>query len=250
MTTPIAQKDSSLNPATRGFTRRESKDAAIYTHLYTAIVEHHLEPGTKLPEDVLAENYGVSRTSIRKVLQKLSHDKLVDIRMHQGASVAQPSLKEARDLFATRRIIESAAISMVMKNMNDEKLQKLELIQQQEHEAAQLNDRRRAIYLSGRFHVELIKASGNDVLSDTLEDLVARTSLVIATFGVLQSCSCPPTKHQEILVLLRNQDVKQAQIWMTEHLLEIERNTIIEREGNDPLELKDILNRVKERPIE
>src|SRR5690606_29121603 len=82
---------------------RQTKDDGIFGHLYAAIVGLQLEPGTKLPEDTLAETYGVSRTSIRKVLQKLAHKGLVDVRMNRGASVAQPTLKDARDLFASRQ---------------------------------------------------------------------------------------------------------------------------------------------------
>ena len=45
------------------------KDESIFQALMTAIVEHQLLPGSKLPEEALAEVFGVSRTGIRKVLQ-------------------------------------------------------------------------------------------------------------------------------------------------------------------------------------
>ncbi|MFT0532611.1 GntR family transcriptional regulator [Castellaniella hirudinis] len=237
----------SISQASPRFSRRESKDAAIYEHLYTAIVEHHLEPGTRLPEDTLSENYGVSRTSVRKVLQKLAHDKLVDIRMHHGATVAQPSLKEARDLFASRRIIEVGVVADVIAHATPEKLQAIELISRQEHEAEQANNRRRAIFLSGKFHTELARLSGNDVLADLLEELVARTSLVIATFGAPQASSCKPNRHQEILQLISQGDVAGARQWMQDHLLDIERSTIQEREEGLASDLKDILSQVRIR---
>ena len=65
-------------------------DAYIYQHLLTAIVEHDLVPGTKLPEDALAESFGVSRTVIRKVLHQLAHEGLVQLERHRGATVARP----------------------------------------------------------------------------------------------------------------------------------------------------------------
>ncbi len=235
---------ASLSSGPTGFGRRESKDAVIYEHLYKAIVEHHLEPGTRLPEDVLADNYKVSRTSVRKVLQALAHDKLVDIRMHYGASVAQPSIKDARDLFATRRIVEVGVMADVIKHASTDKWHEIEDIVRQEDAAVAANDRRRSIYLSGLFHVRLARLSGNDVLADLLEDLVARTSLVIATFGGPQSCSCPPSQHHEILNLLRQHDIAAAQQWMESHLLDIERSVILERHDVDTLDLKAILKRV------
>ena len=48
------------------------RDEPIYQALLTAIVEHQLPPGSKLPEEALSEVFGVSRTGIRKVLQRLA----------------------------------------------------------------------------------------------------------------------------------------------------------------------------------
>ena len=44
----------------------QDKDESIFQALMTAIVEHQLPPGSKLPEEALAEVFGFSRTGIRK----------------------------------------------------------------------------------------------------------------------------------------------------------------------------------------
>ena len=60
-------------------------DDAIYQALWEAIVEHRLSPGARLPEDALAGAFGVSRTMIRRVLQRLALEQLVTLRTHRGA---------------------------------------------------------------------------------------------------------------------------------------------------------------------
>lgn len=55
------------------------KDESIFQALMTAIVEHQLLPGSKLPEEALAEVFGVSRTGIRKVLQRLAAVQMVTL---------------------------------------------------------------------------------------------------------------------------------------------------------------------------
>ena len=55
----------------------QDKDESIYQALMTAIVEHQLPPGSKLPEEALAEAFGESRTGIRKVLQRLATVQMV-----------------------------------------------------------------------------------------------------------------------------------------------------------------------------
>jgi DNA-binding GntR family transcriptional regulator len=46
------------------------------------------------------------RPTVRRALELLAADELVDIRTHRGATVASPTLEEADDLFAVRIDLE------------------------------------------------------------------------------------------------------------------------------------------------
>lgn len=221
-----------------------SKDAAIYEHLRAAIIGNHLEPGTKLPEDSLAEAFSISRTSVRKVLQRLEHERLVDIRMHHGASVAQPTLKDARDLFATRKMIECGAMSQVVTHITEHDIELLQQLIDGEDAAEAKKDRASAIFLSGQFHIELVRISQNEIITTFLSDLVARTSLVLATFGAPSACTCPPSHHKELIKLLEAKDAKSAEKWMRQHLVEIEESIIARPDPDKPLDLRSVLDLV------
>ena len=84
--------------------------AMVYGALRRAIIEQALAPGAKLPEDMIGDQLGVSRTLVREALARLSAEGLVELRHNRGASVAYPSLEEARDVFAIRRAMEMLAI--------------------------------------------------------------------------------------------------------------------------------------------
>jgi hypothetical protein len=58
--------------------------------LTRAIVEHRLQPGTKLAEQKLADHFGVSRTLVRQALFQLSQNRLVTLEPARGAFVATP----------------------------------------------------------------------------------------------------------------------------------------------------------------
>lgn len=90
------------------------KDESIYQALMTAIVEHQLLPGSKLPEEALAEVFGVSRTGIRKVLQRLNAVQMVTLTPKRGAHVASPTVEEAREIFRTRTLLEVANLPDVI----------------------------------------------------------------------------------------------------------------------------------------
>ena len=90
----------------RAAQKTESGDERIVDRMATAIHEHRLAPGMKLNEDEVGEVYGVSRTVVRAALQKLAHMHLVDLRRNRGAFVAQPTVKEAREVFEARALLE------------------------------------------------------------------------------------------------------------------------------------------------
>ena len=80
---------------------------AIVGALTRAIVEHRLQPGSKLAEQKLADHFGVSRTLVRQALFQLAQNRLVRMEPARGAFVAAPSTDEARQVFAVRRMLET-----------------------------------------------------------------------------------------------------------------------------------------------
>lgn len=92
----------------------EDKDDNIYHALVATIVEHPLLPGSKLPEEALAEVFSVSRTAIRRVLQRLAFVQWVTILPKHGAHVTMPKAQESPGVFATRKILECANVPLVM----------------------------------------------------------------------------------------------------------------------------------------
>lgn len=74
----------------------------IYRDLRERICLLDIEPGERLREVALANDYSVSRTPVRQVLDRLEHERLVVQRPGQGASVAIVDTKEIRDVWAVR----------------------------------------------------------------------------------------------------------------------------------------------------
>ena len=94
-----------------------SSTSAIVEALTRAIVEHRLQPGTKLAEQKLADHFGVSRTLVRQALFQLSQNRLVRLEPARGAFVAAPSADEARQVFAVRRMLEAEMVRAFMRQV-------------------------------------------------------------------------------------------------------------------------------------
>jgi DNA-binding GntR family transcriptional regulator len=222
-------------------------DASIYQHLLTAIVEHDLVPGTKLPEDTLAESFGVSRTVIRKVLHQLAYEGLVQLERHRGATVARPSIKDARDIFDVRRILEAGMMRLLAGNVGarDQGLLRRELAA--EREAYARRDQRGAITLSGSFHLTLARLTGNEALHAMMRELVARTSLIIAVHSPARGPICLCDEHETLIDTIKGGEPTAAAQAMERHLDHIARSLALSDEAADPVDLKVALARVAKR---
>ena len=74
------------------------------------ILAGELAPGRPLREVALAAELGVSRNTLREILLRLVADGLVQHTPNHGASVVQLGVRDARDIYRVRRLIEAAAI--------------------------------------------------------------------------------------------------------------------------------------------
>lgn len=160
----------------------QDKDESIYQALMTAIVEHQLPPGSKLPEEALAEVFAVSRTGIRKVLQRLAAVQLVTLTPKRGAHVTSERGR-VQAIFRTRALLEVANLPDVIARCQPPHLAVLENIIQREQQAHAAHDGPAAIRHSADFHIQLQAISGNPVLTEMVTRLSQRSSLVIAAQG-------------------------------------------------------------------
>lgn len=198
-----------------------SNDDIIYQKMLKAIVEHQLPPGERLPEDKLSEAFGVSRTGIRKVLQRLALERFVVIQPNKGAQVNRPSRREAEEVWDSRIMLEPQLIPAIAENWNEKISKQFRSMVEQEKLADQEGNMAQSIQLTAQFHYELARAGNNLVLAEFVEQLCYRSSLVIAAYGTRESVSCDCGDHLELVELLDQKKIKEAQHWMEHHLQHI-----------------------------
>lgn len=206
-----------------GAAARPPTEDEIFARVYDAVLDHRLQPGTKLKEVALADTFGVNRAVIRKVLTRLAYNRLVALRPNRGAVVASPSIEESRDLFAARRVVEAAIVGCVARNASRRDVKALRTLTEQEHDAYARGDTRRGLKLSLELHRQLARLAGNGVLAEFLDQLIARTPLVVLAYrpsGVGNSCS--DDEHAGIVEAIARGDAAGAAAAMTTHLASLE----------------------------
>lgn len=240
----VPRPDAGSGAAPGRSRKKTIEDATIHDSIYAAIVDHVVMPGTKLPEDVLAKAFGVSRTRIRKVLLALAHENLVTLQHNRGASVTRPGLQEARDVFAARRIVETGIAAELALTLGPEQIAALRRFIAREHAAEAARDRRTAIKLSGEFHLELARLLQNEPLTVFLRALVSRTSLIIAVYETPGNAMCSHEEHGALLDRLAARDVAGAVRYMEEHLRRIEESLDLAAAKRRPVNLSDVFTRL------
>jgi DNA-binding GntR family transcriptional regulator len=200
----------------------------IYERMVATILDHRLPPGTKLVEDRLATAFGVSRTRIRPVLVRLANEQIVTLTPNRGAMVAQPTESEAREVFQVRRMIEPTLIACFIAKASAADIAVLTRCINEEEVARANGEARRAIRLSGDFHLQIANAAGHQTLGRVLRELVSRTSLILMTYGAgpsqlaSEAASCGCREHRALLDAIRLRDAREAERLMVEHLQRLE----------------------------
>lgn len=189
--------------------------------LALAIHQHRIAPGTKLGEDELGEIYDVSRTVIRAALQKLGHIQLVEIRRNRGAFVAQPSLKEAHEVFEARELLEPRTARSAAARSTKADIALLERHIDEEHAALAEGDSGRALYLSGLFHTEIARIAQQTTVTGFIETLIARSSLIIAIYWQRESALCESHAHHALVQAIATGDGQKAEDLMRSHLVDL-----------------------------
>lgn len=223
--------------------QQEDRARAIRDSLRDAIVDRRLAPGTKLSEAEVGTLFDVSRTVVRDALQMLAFEGLVTTERNRGAFVSNPSPDEARQIFESRRLIEPAIVAAAADRLTPEEIAgfRAHLEEEARHKGERGASARRAeIKASGDFHLLLARVAGNAILEKFMQELVARSSLVIALYGRTGVSSCGHDDHTEILDALERGDVDTATASMLHHIGHIEAD--LDLREIEAMTLKDALS--------
>ncbi|MCU0820401.1 MAG: GntR family transcriptional regulator [Beijerinckiaceae bacterium] len=221
---------------TKAEPRKTPRAQSVYRALRRAILEQALRPGTKLPEDSIGEELGVSRTLVRDAFGRLALEGLVELTPNRGASVAYPTLEEARDVFEVRQALERQVMLSLAGRLSPAEIARLEDHVRREQDA-QGRDGPESIRLAGEFHIILAEISGNALLSRYVQEVSSRCSLILAVYGRPHSSECAVSEHRQIIDALRKGDAATAIALMEHHLEAVAARAVLAPRTPDDLAL-------------
>ncbi|WP_217235510.1 FadR/GntR family transcriptional regulator [Streptomyces sp. AC555_RSS877] len=203
------------------------------------IVAGELAPGSRLPkEDVLAGQLGLSRNSLREAVRALTAMRILVTRQGDGTYVSslEPHLlletlsfaadvsqgRTALQLLQVRRLLEPQATGLAASVLQPHDLQELRDILDRCRSAATVEE---FVAHDIAFHLRIVEAVGNPVLSMLLQVLSTRTQRVRIVRGSRTSAALDSAHHdhEEILRALQARDALLAVSAATVHITAVEQ---------------------------
>lgn len=221
MTAYALQRDPLL-PTLRLVAGKKPSVDDIYPRLFDAILEQRIAPASRFTEEGLGEIFGVSRSVIRRVLAKLSHQQVIILRPNQRAQVAAPDAQQTRQILEARRMTEMTVVQLACAQATAAQIRQLRELIARERDCIERDQRGPAIRLSGEFHLHLAVMAGNGPLAQFLNSLVPLTSLIIAQYEAQACTYCTWQEHRAIVDALEQRDSIAAVALMTRHLDHLE----------------------------
>lgn len=192
-----------------------TKSEAVYRELRTRILKGIVLPGSTLNQETLAAEFGVSVTPLREALRRLNTEGLVQLEAHKTVTIAPLSKRELDEIYAVRLQLDPLAASLAAEHPSDEQLAEIERLAS----APSPEDAARQLEANRAFHRSVYSASGNRVLTETLDHLWDRTDryrLVLLQRGVYGFAAAK--EHVEIAAALRSRGKRQVGRLMRTHL--------------------------------
>lgn len=117
-----------LEPANKSAIPRQSLTSAVADRLRDQIIRGEIREGSQLRQNVIAEQYKVSRIPVREALRQLDAEGLITIVPNRGAIVPELSPSDIEELFAIRALLEPEVLKSSIPNLTQAQFAKAEAV--------------------------------------------------------------------------------------------------------------------------
>jgi DNA-binding GntR family transcriptional regulator len=182
------------------------------------IVDGRHPPGTRLIEDQLAQELGVSRSPVREALRVLEVERFVDMVPRKGVVVASLSLDEAAEVFEVRLALESLAARLAARKATADGVSRLRAIIGEAEQALAAQDIRALSRLNTNFHELVLELAGNGYLRDVMIPLRGRMQWIFSQTAGGRRGATSLREHRALAQAIADHDETAAAASAADHV--------------------------------
>src|SRR5574340_89251 len=120
-------------PVERPLTLRER----IVDFIKDAIISGTLKPGERVPEQEIAENFGISRTPIREAFRQLESEGFITVTPRKGAVVSPITDRDVSEFYDIKSLLEGYAARTACAKLTSREIKRLETLNAQMERCAE-----------------------------------------------------------------------------------------------------------------
>lgn len=200
--------------------QRQSLSEQVYHYIKRLILSGEIRGGEKIPEEKVAQQFGVSRTPIRGALSRLEEDGLIQIKPRSYAVVVALEPREAGPLAVIRSQLETLAVSLLTDCGTEQDFRELELLAQECDALIAEGDIAATFEKDSLLHLEIARRTGNRHLYEIYEKLDAKIQLLRLVLRLpLEKLKLYVQHHDEIINAMKRRDKESAVARMKHHIL-------------------------------
>lgn len=189
-----------------------------------------LREGTRLTEEQLANQLGISKSPVREALNRLEAEGLICIESRRGAYVREFSMKEVRDLYDLRELLELHSIAAA--EITADLLSNLADSVERTKRFLASGDKAKHVEEDLRFHAIIAGATGNAEFLRVFEN-IQQKSLLCRYKTYHLSGGTAPVSHGKIYHALHEHDRPAAMLAMQQHVRYVRDCLLESLEAND-----------------
>lgn len=200
--------------------RGPSTTDLVFEELYRRVVEFDLPPGTKLSEQDVARQMGISRQPVRDAFFRMSQLGLIQIQPQRATTVSLISEEAVLRANFVRTALETEIVEHAVDNLTDLQITELEANVSRQRTAVAAADRLAFHMLDEAFHQDLCAGAGHPYVWAIIRENKAhmdRVRLLSLGFNAANALG----DHERILDALRARDRTRATSEMRTHLSRI-----------------------------
>ena len=184
-----------------------------------AIRTGKLRPGDRLIEMQLAEEMQISRFPIREALRYLEKEGLVETKPFKGTHVARFTEQDMEELYSLRSSLEELAVRILIENLDEKKILKLETIIQSMQKASHTGNLDQMISEDLRFHQTVCELSGHRKLLVVWRTLESQLQVFLnIEKDFFETTYQYVSTHNPIMEAIKNRNTETAEKAIRAHL--------------------------------
>ena len=205
----------------------KSLSEAAYSIIRKKILRGEFALGSRIREDVLAEQITISRTPVREAINRLVADGIIIKKSQRGLYLIDPEPEQIKDNIDIRVALEKLAVEKCIDRGSDEDIEVISNSLKAFEKAFQQKDYDACNTLDSEFHALIAEMSRNSRLMNLLKELSAFFQLVRKE----EKKNHPEKKnkgtlkeHQRIAKAIKNRDILAAKEAMEANIKTMRNN--------------------------